>query len=286
MCKMIADRLSEEPSLAELDDLLESDTEYTELTEGTESDFVLRKDEEIQPLRVRAEHPEKDESVELEKPVLTQPIAAEHAERRNRAANYDGHVDTDRGGNWRKVRAELRDRSYVLRERDSGEVDLEYFMDLGGRDIERPRHYVSKRPWKDEMVTMMQRVETCYRAAVEAVEHELPGAARSEDRPGDTELEALAAEMEALGGDIDTIAENYYSGEIESSNILSPLTDRVGKRPDRDPEFAFDDDPEERDGRNQEYMKLYLKTVGELAEGLYTPENVRRAADEDMYWRG
>lgn len=210
----------------------------------------------------------------LQKPVLPVAILEEHAER------YDGDVQTDAGGNWSDVEAVLAggEREYHARETSSGKTQIRYSMQL--EDIEFPELYVDE-VWGKEIGTIKQRVESVYEAAVETAEDIIPVMA-SEGKygtPNNHELEALSAEIERLGGDIETIAENYYNDEIGDSKLLTSYGEALEQAPDFEGEITQLDAEEELESRNPEYLKLYLQTVAELAIEKYAPGNVLDASE-------
>ncbi|MFB6144616.1 MAG: hypothetical protein ABEJ98_04870 [Candidatus Nanohaloarchaea archaeon] len=210
----------------------------------------------------------------LEKPALPAAILEEHGKR------YGGEVETDAGGNWRDVRAVLDDgsREYHARETSSGKTQLRYSMQLD--DIEFPERYVDK-VWEDEIGTIKERVELVYEAALETAEDMLPVMASEKRYGGENnhELDALSAEIDRLGGDVDTIADNYYSEHIGDSKLLTSYGEALEQAPDFEGEITQQDSEEELQSRNPEYLKLYLQTVAELALEKYAPRNVQSASE-------
>lgn len=214
----------------------------------------------------------------LEKPVLPVAILEEHAERY--AEKRDGEVETDGGNNWRDVEAVLDGgkREYKARETSSGKTWLNYSMELD--DIERPKPYVDK-VWEDEIGTIKERVKLVYEAALETADDMLPVMAREAKYggPNNHELDALSAEIDRLGGDLETIAENYYSDRIGDSKLLTSYGEALEQAPDFGGEVTQLDSDDELESRNPEYLKLYLQTVAELAMERYAPANVLEASE-------
>lgn len=209
----------------------------------------------------------------LKKPVLPVSILEEHGKR------Y-GETESDGGNNWRDVKAVLNEgeREYHARETSTGKSTIRYSVQM--EDIDHPEPYVDK-IWEDEIGTIKDRVELVYEAAVETADDMLPVMAQQEryGGPNNHELEALSSELDRLGGDLDSIAENYYDEKIGDSKLLAGYGEALEQAPGIEGEITRLDREEEKMSRNPEYLKLYLQTVAELAVEHYAPGNVLEASE-------